>query len=178
MHHLHGLPRPSVNNSVLKLAIRAIKRWRPSSRSPSDGRFPITNAMLRQLLSHIRGNHSLPHHDQRMPSAAYTLAFFGFLHCSEFTVPTQRRFDPGRHPTRSDIRISTNHLTYHLKQSKTDQSATGTAIHVCTTGGKLCPVHAMRQYFQYHKALHGPLFQFKSGRPLSAHSRGASQFSP
>ncbi len=103
-----------------------------------------------------------------MLTAAYTLAFFGFLRCGELTVPSWKQFNPRRHPTRADIHLSENHLTYHLKFSKTDQLATGMQICIGTTGNKLCPVRAMHQYLRHHKAPQGPLFQFLSWHPLMA----------
>ena len=63
-------------------------------------------------------------HDQVMLWAAFCVAFFGFLWCSEFTVPAQMEYDPDTHLSLTDIAIDNKkyplRVYINTKQSKTD----------------------------------------------------------
>ena len=54
-----------------------------------------------------------------------------------------------------------------LKGSKTDPIRHGVKITVGRTGDKLCPVATMLAYTVVRGASRGPLFKFKSSRPLT-----------
>ena len=55
--------------------------------------------------------------------AACCTAFFGFLRCSEFTVPSQKDYDPESHLSLADVpvdsRMAPSMIRIHIKQSKT-----------------------------------------------------------
>ena len=107
-----------------------------------------------------------------MLAAAFTLAFFGLLQVSEFTVPSLREFDPRIHATNGSIHFSRNHYTFHLSRSKTDQYGHGYDVYIPQIGGKLCPHAAMINYLteQGQTMQAAPLFVFTSGKPLTRNS--------
>lgn len=55
-----------------------------------------------------------------MLTAAFTVAFYGFLCVSEFTSLMHKRFNPHIHPTTTNIGWSKHHFHYRLKISKTN----------------------------------------------------------
>ena len=95
--------------------------------NPAKVRLPITiNIMvkIKAILSYE------PHkYHNIMMWAACCIAFFGFLHCSEFTAPSQEDYDPYTHLSYDDVavdnRTSPTLLTLQLKQSKTGPFCTG-----------------------------------------------------
>ena len=102
--------------------------------------------------------------------AAFTLAFFAFLRCSEFIYPGTNQFRP-----RFDL--STDCVSFHpslaspqqmsvfLKASKTDVYRQGHTLVIACSPSPVCAVTAMRIYFLAARP-HGPLFSFQSGRLL------------
>ena len=81
--------------------------------------------------------------------ATCCLAFFGFLHCNEFTVPAQRSYDPSVHLSYSDIAVddcdNPSIIVVDIKKSKTDsfRRGTGTSITLGTTQDEIFPVKAI-----------------------------------
>lgn len=108
-----------------------------------------------------------------MLSAAFSLAFFGLLRVSEFTVPSQRAFNHQLHPTQDSIKWGRGQFTFHIKRSKTDQLQHGEYIHIRQSGGELCPVRAMRKYLEIRdnrQHAKDPLFIFSNHSPLTRRS--------
>ena len=60
--------------------------------------------------------------------AVLFLAYFGFLRCGEFIV--SKTFQHDVNLTFDDVRIFDDHLTLHLKQSKTDPFRKGITIRI------------------------------------------------
>ena len=169
LHRQAGLRDPTRHNPILQLAKRGIRRMRAAP--TSSPRRPITPSVLADLLSAISQSHSICRHDRRMLTAAFTLAFFGFMRVSEFTVPSRRQFNPHIHPTLGSICWGCNHFTYHLVRSKTDQNGRGHSLRIPRVGGPLCPFLAMSRYTKggitARTQRRRPLFFFASGRPLT-----------
>ena len=104
--------------------------------------------------------------------AAFNLAFFAFLRCSELTYS-------GVHKFRLQFDLSTDCITFHhslacaqritvyLKSSKTDIAREGQSLTIARTSTLLCAVAAMQEYFLLVRPRHGPLFYFASGRYLT-----------
>ena len=110
--------------------------------------------------------------------AAFNLAFFAFLRCSEFTYNSVRKFRPlfdlstdcvSFHPTLA----CPQRMTVQLKSSKTDVYRRGQSLTIARTSSTLCAVLAMREYFLLAQPQKGPLFYFQSGRLLT---RGAVSY--
>ena len=172
-HRQHGLPDPTRHNHRLKLVLRGATRAhclnKPAVR---HRRHPITGRLLHLLLRRLKNTHSYNKHDRRMLSAAFTLAFYGFLRVSEFTSPSLKRFDPRIHPTATDIGWSRRYFHYRLKMSKTDQLHRGQTIYLPRSGGPTCPYAAMKSYIKHCTATRcpSPLFVFSDSTPLNRRS--------
>ena len=101
-------------------------------------------------------------------TAAFKLAFAGFLRMGEFTHTKQRAADSQAFATanltRSDVRLAANHATVRLKRNKTDRLHQGVTIIVAATGKHNCPVHALGQLFERDpQPGDAPLFSLTSG---------------
>ena len=79
--------------------------------------------------------------------AMFTMAFFGFLRCGEFTTHTSSN-------TKDSIRVQdiivaadNSGYTLHLRTSKTDPFRQGVDIRICKNK-TLCPVEAMLAYLK------------------------------
>ena len=132
-------------------------------------RQPVTPGVLQTIKPIL---HSwLGDHDFSMVWAAFTLAFFAVLHCSECTYQGISRF-------RSQVDLSTDCVSFHpslaspqwmsifLKASKTDAFRQGHTLVIACSTSPVCAVTAMRDYF-LTACPRGPLFSFRSGRLLT-----------
>ena len=171
LHRQLGYRVPTHNNSRLRLVLRGAKRAHAST--ARNTREPITGPILKRLLTAIRDPRSLSGHDKRLLAAAFSLAFFGMLRISEFTTPSAGGFNHRVHPTRNCVDLSKGWYTFLIKRSKTDQLQHGAKVYICQSGGKLCPVMAMRKYLKSGNRQwldKDPLFIFSNNKPLTRHS--------
>ena len=103
---------------------------------------------------------------------AFTLAFFGFLRCSEFTC--SGTFDITSHMSRSDITFQPSifrpsSLEVTIKKSKTDPFPESAKLIIAKSNSMVCAVTALRDYM-LQTSTQGPaqpLFQFCDGRYLT-----------
>ena len=107
--------------------------------------------------------------------AAFTLGFFVFLRCSEFTYPGVYSFSSKFNLTNECVTfcpslVCPQHLLVTLKSSKTDSFRAGQSLIIAHCPSLLCPISAMQQYFLLAKPHSGPLFYFQSGRYLTRSS--------
>ena len=141
--------------------------------STSLSRQPITQAILHKLLYQIRYSRKLYKHNKHMLTAAFLLAFFGFLRVSEFTIPSRSKFNPHSHPTKGSISLKRKYYAFTIKVSKTDQLRQG-QVYILRSHERFCPYSAMQKYldhFPHSRALRAqPLFTFRDGSPLTRHS--------
>ena len=133
---------------------------------------PPAGPVLMDVIRHMRAHTGyLGKHDKRMLAAAFTLAFFGLLRVSEFTVPSKHSFDPRKHASLTSIRWGHNYFVFTIKSSKTDQFRYGQAVYILKSDNDLCLFTAMHQYFKYCSTKRDVLlFRFQSGHPLTWHS--------
>ena len=97
--------------------------------------------------------------------AVFLIAFFGFLRISNIATHSIASFDPSRHLTASDVKISKNFMTLTIKWSKTNQNRD--KIHYITLpilrSHPLCPVSALKNALSlYSPSPLDPLFQIKT----------------
>ena len=90
LHRQHGMRDPTHHNHLLKLVLRGARR--SNAINSSRARQPITLPILLKLLRTIKRS-SLNKWDKYMLTAAFTLAFYGMLRISEFSIPSIFRFD-------------------------------------------------------------------------------------
>ena len=131
-------------------------------------RKPITITIMlqiQQILSKVPSHHNL------MVWAACCTAYFGFLRSSEFTVPSQKAFDPNTHLTLEDVAVdcrkSPKIVSIIIKLSKTDQFIQGHTIYLGRTGHRVCPVQAMVSYLAVRGSQPGALFIQSDGTALT-----------
>ena len=147
-------------------ALRGIRRLQGNefSRPPRN---PITLRHLSQLLSYAKKNFRRP--DDVMVSAAVLLAFFALLRSSEYTCADSTHFDPESTLRFQDIQFEKEFqfAQVRIAKSKTDPFRVGCEIKVWATGGKLCPVKALKRFIERHPFQQGPLFTFRDGSFLT-----------
>ena len=133
----------------------------------------VKGARKQQALKRVRkSSYHLCQCDKSMLTAAFTLAFFGLLRISEFTVPSKQLFNPWKHASITSIKWKkASFFIFTIKSSKTDQLRYGQAFYVTRSRSEICPFVAMRWYFRSRvltKLLKDtPLFSFKNGQPLT-----------
>lgn len=99
----------------LLLICRAIRKVQ-APRAPTS--LPITGDLLCKIMSILSLGMFTPFTDV-MLSSACSLAFYGFLRCSDFTV-RQQSFNPSVNLCIGDVSILPNKITVNLKSFKTD----------------------------------------------------------
>ena len=173
LHISCGHGDPLQGRLLLKKVLRGILRFQGQSRIL---RQPVTPRVPLSIRPFLQG--WLGVKDFLMVWAAFTLAFFGFLRCSEFTYQGVTNY-------RSQFDLSTDavsfypslanpqHMSVTLKASKTDFFWQGNAITIARTSASLCAVSAMQNFFQAVQPPPGPLFYFQSGRLLTRSSVSA-----
>ena len=107
-----------------------------------------TRAVLHRFLHQVRDSRKLHKHDKHtfMLTAAFLLAFFGFLRISEFTIPSRSRFNPQAHPTKASVLYKRKYFVCTIKASKTDQLHQGHKIYILRSHERFCPFSAMQKY--------------------------------
>ena len=151
-------------------------KWTQACQSPPRVRLPITI----QLMCRIKT--ALPQEQRNYENillwAACCIVFFGFLRCSEFTVPSAQEYDPSAHLSYNDVsldsRNSPSAVQIHIKQSKTNPFQKG--IHLCLgiTDADVCPVKAILPYMVIRGSKPGPLFLTVDKKPLTCQRFHAS----
>ena len=167
LHVTAGYPDPLKGKLLLRKVLRGILRYQGNQRAR---RLPVTPEVLLAIRPVLQS--WLSPRDFSMIWAAFNLAFFAFLRCSEFTYCGVRKF-------RQQFDLSTDCITFHpslacpqritvyLKSSKTDIAREGQSLTIARTSTPLCAVAAMQEYFLLVRPRHGPLFYFASGRYLT-----------
>ena len=84
--------------------------------------------------------------------AAFTLAFFAFLRCSEFTYRGTSSYSLSFDLSVSSVSFEPNltcpqRMSVFLESSKTDSSLRGHTLVIAFSPSPLCAVKAMRNYF-------------------------------
>ena len=151
----------------LELVIKGIKKDQLQEKSPRQ-RLPITADIMASIYKVLARTPNDPH--CIMMWAACCIAFFGFLRCSEFTVPTQQEFDPEVHLTIRDIaidnKVAPSVVRVTIKQSKTDPFRQGIDLFLGITEHAVCPVKSILPYLVLRGDGDGPLFMTNQ-KPLT-----------
>ena len=151
----------------LEMVLKGIKKEK-SLIAPCK-RLPITI----DIMAKIKGTLNLKptDHDSLMMWAACALAFFGFLRCSKFTVPSQEEYSPDAHLSPQDLSIdsrsSPTMIQVTIKQSKTDPFRVGCKLCLGKTGSDICPLSAILPYLALRGSSYGPLFVSLNGSYLT-----------
>ena len=105
---------------------------------------------------------------------AFTLAFFAFFPCSEFTCRGTTLYSPSFDLPVSSVSFEPNlacpqQMSVFLQSSKTDAFHRGHMLVIACLPSLFCAVKAMCHHF-LHAHPQGPLFLFHSGRLLTRKS--------
>ena len=152
----------------LELVLKGIKKEKAKATS-SAVRLPVTIEIMRSIRAVLESNAA--QYDTVLLWAACCMAFFGFLRCGEFTVPSQTDYDPDMHLSLTDItlddKVNPSVIQVTIKQSKTDPFRQGVDIYLGKTGKDICPIQAIMPYLIVRGAQPGPLFVFSDGSYLT-----------
>ena len=140
LHIFEGYDNPLQSKLRLKQALRAFQIQRGSNVQ----KLPITAEILEKMYPTV-----LSGPEGHIIWAAMTLAFFGCLRCSEFTIPTQGAFNPQLHLCLSDMELcefqDTSYISVFIKRSKTDKFNKGFYVYLSCTDHKVCAYCALKQ---------------------------------
>ncbi|XP_066911699.1 uncharacterized protein [Clytia hemisphaerica] len=152
---------------ILFRTLRGIRRVQGNSLRKKP-RTPITVQHMTIIITFIQTS-NMPFVDKLMYMAAIHTAFYGLLRVSEYTSPTQTRYDSTLHLLQSDISFNLQRtiMFLRLKGSKTDPFRIGTVIRISAIPTLFCPVRAMLAYFRSLPIADLPLFRFSDGRLLT-----------
>ena len=171
IRHLHigeGLGDPFLS-SWCKLHYVLIGVKQSQGEAEKRERLPITPPLLRKIKS--MWDNQAENYDTIMLWVACCLAFFGFLHVGELTVPSDSAFDPSVHLYWGDLAVDNpmnpTVMSVRLKASKTDPFRKGITLYIGRVSSDLCPVSAMLVYLVSRGKKAGPLFAFQDGKPLT-----------
>ena len=160
LHIDRGWPDPLQAAPLTQRVLSGVKRIH--GMHSRLNRLPITGTVLDRLVRSLQAASWLPIIDRHMLTAACTLAFHGFLRCSEFTTGLSR----------SSIRVLSSpqpHIELRLLASKTDPFRRGATITIGASSGPCCPVSSLARYLDATRRSSNdtPLFKFTSGTPLT-----------
>jgi len=170
VHNLHitaGYSDPLKGKLLLHKVLRGILRYQGEHHIHCQRVTPHVLSAIHPVL-----NSWLSPRDFSMIWAAFNLAFFAFLRCSEFTYNSVRKFRLPFDPSPDCIAFHPNLacpqcMMVQLKSSKTDVYRRGQSLTIVCTSSTLCAVSAMREYFLLALPQQGPLFYFQSGNLLT-----------
>ena len=167
LHITAGYRDPLKGKLLLYKVLRGILHYQGEQRIR---RQPVTPQVLSTIQPVLQS--WLSPRDFSMIWAAFNVAFFAFLRCSEFAYNNVRKFRlhfdlptdcVAFHPTLACLQC----MTVQLKSPKTDVYRRGQSIKVARTSSTLCAMSAMQEYFLLARPQQGPLFYFQSGRLLT-----------
>ncbi|XP_070190041.1 integrase/recombinase xerD homolog [Littorina saxatilis] len=161
-HKLNGWSDPADNFLLKKLLQGMTKLDRRQ-----DLRKPITLQRLKQLIG-ILPVVCANVFEEKLFTAAYSVAFFGFLRVSEVVGQGDTLKGARAGIGYADVVMGKN-LKIRIRGSKTDQAMRGEQVCMrrAERHPEACPVLAMQAYLQVRPSGSGPLFKHFDGAPLS-----------
>ena len=124
--------------------LNAVKRIQGHTNS---SRQPITATILDKICSVLEMGNLSPYVDSLLVAVCVT-AFFGFLRCAEFTVASNKEFDPKINLCLGDLDFLDAHAELLLKSSQTNPFRQGFIIQLFKNNiaHELCPFTALQTY--------------------------------
>lgn len=155
-----------LTDNTQKFVIRKLlEGYKRSSQSGKDSRLPITRELLHKILC-ILPAVCKNKYENMLFSAAFSMAFHGFLRVGELTVDGKT----GQLHTIlfQNTKVDEHQIQLFLATSKTDQCGQGTTILISKQQNiSTCPVKLLSQYLKVHPKHVGPLFCHFDGSPLT-----------
>ena len=131
LHVENHFPDPTAEAHLLHYLCNGICGYTGDTK-PS--RLLITISLLWSIKFELSRDTSLHPRDKLMYWAALTLAFYGFLHASEYTSPTHHHYESRRHFLCEEVTLDHNLMKVWRKASKIDQYHQLAIILICRTG--------------------------------------------
>ena len=140
-HKLRGWDDPT-DSFLLKKLLQGFTR----SNHQVDSRLPITFDKLVQLISSL-DNICENTFEVQLFTAAFSLAFFGFMRISELVGQSKQGRSNRLGLQISDVQLGPE-LVLHLRASKTDQRGRGSKVHLQAVRSTptVCPIQALQSY--------------------------------
>lgn len=131
-----------------------------------DTRLPITIPLLSNIIQ-ILPSVCISRYESLLFSAAFSLAFFGFLRIGEVALNSQNCSD--HVITFDSLKFVDKYsaVELHIASSKTDQEGQGTVISIPAVRVSYCPVKLLRTYVAARPSFQGPLFCHFGGNPMT-----------
>ena len=154
---MYGLPHDLLHHPRIQYFIKSLKINRPLTVTTRNIMSLSTLETLVQLCESLPSGISF--------KAIFLIAFFVFLRISNVAPQSLSQFDPSRHLTPADVKISKKYMKLIIKWSKTMQ--TRDRAHTITLPklypSPLCPVTALISAMsQYSPGPQDPLFQVRT----------------
>lgn len=122
-----------------------------------DSRKPITIDVLKQILPVLR-NVCNSFYEQKLFSAAFSLAFFGFMRIGEIAY-SNKAADHVLQISDISFNDSYSEVFVVVKSSKTDQTGHSTTLILSQNeNDQICAVHNLKAFIQLRPKVAGPLF--------------------
>lgn len=156
-HKLYASQDPA-SSFLVKRMLLGVAKARPAG----DKRMPITRAILSRLVWATQGMDNSTYLPLLLTSM-FTLAFYGFLRISEFTLSTK-----SCHTLQlEDIELSVHGLRIQFRSFK-HHVGHPISIDIARTQGA-CPVKALSAYLKARPKVPGQLFIHNNGTPVTQH---------
>ena len=157
---IYGLEYELIDHPRIRYFLKSMKMSRPLSVTHR----PIMS--IQTLHSFIAACSFIPY--GKIFAAVFLIAYFVFLRISNMAPHSYGGFDPSRHLTPADVKISKHFMYVSIKWSKTNQfrNRVETITLPRLKSSIICPVRALKQaMILYNPAPHDPLFQmFSAGK--------------
>lgn len=162
-HKIQNYP-DATQNFIVRKMLDGIRRTRRSE----DTRYPISLELLKRLLESLKHVcHSI--YETVLFSFAFSMAFFGLLRVSEFTVVNTS----DNVLMYGDIQYNSNSINIQLHMSKTDQLGLGSGIRITKDSENKFLFDYCTQYFQSRPKIKGPAFCHFNTNPLTSYQFNA-----
>ncbi|XP_053396909.1 uncharacterized protein LOC128556304 [Mercenaria mercenaria] len=153
---------------VISKMLEGIKR----SKTRSDCRLPITPSLLSNILLKLPAVCTNVY-ETILFSAAYSLAFFGFLRVGELTASKRQNLSSTLCVNDINLIQESKTLIVSLRFSKTDQEGKGERLQISAQGGHICPVKNVKEFLSMRPKMQGPFFVHFDGSPLTRYQFSA-----
>lgn len=151
-------------NFIVTKLLEGIKR----TKHKADARLPITAELLSKLMTVLPQTCSNLY-EAKLFSAAFSLAFFGFLRVGELSLTkgTSQNDIIAIHDVLISDWAPSKAIKLHLRHSKTDQLNTGITMIIPSVNVSICPVANLQTFLLVRPSFKGPLFCHYGGQPLT-----------
>ena len=164
VHNINGWDNPT--DSFL---IKKLKEGCRRVNHRVDSRLPITPSLLSKLVK-ILPVICKSSYEVQLFTAAFLLAFFGFLRVGEFASTDRSGTNDFKLIARDDIAVSGSCLSLRIRYSKTDQRGVQSWLRIeGSSTPHLCPVLAVTNFLESRPQGSGPLFIHFNRQVLSSY---------